>query len=127
GAILSTEDLSVYDSSFDYNMAARGGAIAVVEGRLQLSSVGFAGNRTLRFIPEEERGGAVYTFDSEVSIQDSRFQENFGYRGGAVYADASGTVVSAGIRIDNSSFLNNSGFYQGGAVVSFATPIEVYS
>src|SRR5690606_25249271 len=51
GAISSVEALSVYDSSFYYNVARYGGAIAVAEGRLGLHGTTTVGNSTARIPP----------------------------------------------------------------------------
>jgi len=101
GGRLTLERCTVTDNDAD-----EGGGAAVVtgSGRLTLVDTDMLDNRT------DGDGGAVWLGpDASLFVSGGRFEGNYGYNGGAIYAD--GSVVD----LSDTEFVENSGYF-GGAI-----------
>jgi len=112
GAIHTLSSILVINSTFDSNMAQRGGGIYTQSGTVTVMDSTFTNNKLRDFSGEEiTEGAGIYTFDSEVSVTNSKFINNTAYYGGAIHTD------TGKIGLHDSLFKNNtSPWYAGGAV-----------
>ncbi|MCE7948820.1 MAG: hypothetical protein DYG88_15465 [Chloroflexi bacterium CFX4] len=123
--VLNIENVSFIDNTsnqtgssgngYDYG----GGAIFTQGGFLNVRNSTFTNNRSLR-----GAGGAIHGLRSNISIEDSTFTSNqatpynssntsSGY-GGALYVDGALSSGNGYVRINNSTFTNNTAANQGG-------------
>lgn len=121
GAIAATSSggdiLTLRDSTFAYNSAENGGAVATTDGTIMVVNSRFEGNDAAT------EGGAIWVGDGMVHVRDSAFVGNRapGYGGGAIYVHNAGAVD-----IRDSSFAENSARNYGGALyVNRATTFDV--
>ena len=99
-----------------------GGAITALDSRLYLTGCRFTTNRCdLPNHSPNAPGGAVYSYNSQLEIASSVFEDNHaGYVGGAVYDAAPWTTTEKLVEIKNCLFYNNGALRD--ASVSFAAP-----
>jgi predicted outer membrane repeat protein len=102
--------------------ATGGGAITALESRLYIVGCHFTGNRCdLPGHSPSAPGGGVYSYDSQLEISSSVFEDNHaGYVGGAVYDAAPWTSTEKLVEIKNCLFYNNGALRD--ASVSFGAP-----
>ncbi len=89
-----------------------GGGISIESSgaKLNVDSGAFYGNRTYD-ASGECCGGAIYSSDAQLTIQNAVFEGNYAEdNGGAIYADDGSCTIS------NSSFYSNSSLEEGGAL-----------
>ncbi|WP_407423119.1 Ig-like domain repeat protein [Methanobrevibacter sp.] len=89
-------NLTVNDCSFTDNYAVeKGGAIFIDQGNLTVNACNFIDNRALM-----GEGGAIYTYSSDLKVQDSSFENNTDYTS-AIY------MRGGKYDISNTTFTNN--------------------
>jgi uncharacterized repeat protein (TIGR01451 family)/CSLREA domain-containing protein len=99
-------------SEIDDNTADEygGGIYAQNTGLVSVEGAEFYGNAA-----GEDEGGAIYTYDSNLSVEKTRFANNYATVGGAVYVD--GTTAGAEEQIKESTFSENAATdAEGGAI-----------
>ncbi|NQS91824.1 MAG: hypothetical protein HQ574_05385, partial [Chloroflexi bacterium] len=129
GAVVSNHgDLSAYNVKFLNNLAfpesmdnaGKGGAIYSYFGKVRIRANSlFQQNRAgWSLVGDPNLGGAIYSFNSSLSINSAYFLENFaaGY-GGAVYTVRTPAGLGGGlISIQNSDFSQNVALLDGGGL-----------
>lgn len=129
GSILSNHgELVAHNVQFIHNRAlqptndslAHGGAIYSYFSKVRLSANSlFQGNYAGVPVPSGPNlGGAVYSINSVLTINDTYFQENYvAGHGGAIYSEKTATHTGGGtIIIQNASFFDNEAVQDGGAM-----------
>ena len=114
GALMieNRDDVSLFNCSFKNNFAEnRGGAIYLDNSNTMIKSSSFEFNTT-GLVPGFSKGGAIYTLDSEPSLEKCFFQNNQSVVAGALYTD------NSSMDIDECSFENNMSRAGGGAFVA---------
>ena len=97
GAIYSeTSNLTVTNCDFTECNASIGGAIAQLDGKLNVNYCNFLNNNATYY------GGAIYNIYATLNIYQSNFQYNSAIDGGALYVDN-----STNLKIQSSNFTNN--------------------
>ncbi|MCL2799687.1 MAG: hypothetical protein FWD54_05395, partial [Endomicrobia bacterium] len=105
---------------FTYNTAASsGGAIATYAGQMSISNALFMGN-------EANAGGAIYSVNEGLIINNSQFEDNIAVSsGGAIYNDAGGSLIlgadAESVNFSNNSALSGGAIYNAGSVVLSAS------
>ena len=118
-AYLENAELTFADSSFTNNSATEfGGAIYVDQSSsVVVDNITFTGNRV-----ESEstgNGGAIFSLNGNVQVNESIFTENTSKRNGGAIAIASDNVRDDSVQqlsISNSEFVSNTAEKKGGAV-----------
>ena len=118
-AYLENAELTFADSSFTNNSATEfGGAIYVDQSSsVVVDNIAFTGNRV-----ESEstgNGGAIFSLNGNVQVNESVFTENTSKRNGGAIAIASDNVRDDSVQqlsISNSEFVSNTAEKKGGAV-----------
>jgi len=115
--------VAIQNGSFLGNQAVHdGGALAVMnetEGVFIVTSQ-FFGNQS------EERGGAIFSQDSDVTTDHNYYQNNQAENGGAVYSQRSAEGEMSIFIADSSTFVANTAGESGGAVFSENSDLETY-
>lgn len=103
---LTVNNLTLKGGATSFRTDFNGGAFYLRYARLQLNKVTQSDSLALA------DGGAIYSYDSDIVINDSSFSNNTAEegRGGALYLDEGGVTIS------NSTFSQNSGVLSGGAI-----------
>ena len=99
-----------------------GGGLTAIDSRLTITNCHFTGNRCdLRGHSPNAPGGAVYTYNTQLEIASSVFDDNHaGYVSGAVYGAAPWTESEKLVEIKNCLFYNNTALRDPS--VSFGAP-----
>lgn len=118
-AYLENAELTFADSSFTNNSATEfGGAIYVDQSSsVVVDNIAFTGNR----VESEDKGngGAIFSLNGNVQVNESIFTENTSKRNGGAIAIASDNVRDDSdqqLSISNSEFVRNTAEKKGGAV-----------
>lgn len=100
-------ELTILDSLLENNASAAGGAIYNDGCEVIIANTTFRGNEAL---DAAGRGGAIDNIrPGKLAIQNSVFETNEGFDGGALYNDTDATAILIGV-----SFIDNTGGYGGG-------------
>ena len=99
--LLAFEDTSVSVSGIDFldgQVTGSGGAIAVLDGTLDVIDSTFTGN-VAAVTEGDNNGGAIYVYGS-LTVNHSSFSENQGAYGGAIFVDGMGLIDDQAIIAD---------------------------
>lgn len=111
---LSVNNLTMVGSGTSFLTEFNGGAFYLRYGRLQL-------NKVTQKDSLASKGGAIYSYDSDIVINDSEFANNRAEEGsgGAFY------IYKGDVTIKNSSFSFNIGDEAGGAIFNRDASIQI--
>ena len=114
-------DLEVYNTVFEANNATFGSAIYDEGAPLKVDNCIFNDNAGLGIGSpgtESTQGAAILVMrpTATATITNSKFNRNTARTGGAVSISR-----ASGVSIDNCEFINNTAYYEGGAIYNYAT------
>ena len=111
----SCSSFQINSSYFNDNkFIASGGAIYLYQGKddknteFYIDKCLFYNNDAFNY------GGAIFLFNTNLTISNSIFYENTALKGGAIYYDAD--QIYSNLFLINNSFINNSALSEGGAI-----------
>ncbi len=111
GAILNAGSLTVTNSAFTGNSGSDGGAINNDHGTVTVTNSTFTKNSVA------QDGGAINSDEGTVTVSGSTFDSNGAWEGGAI----SDVGQSPLLTVSDSTFSNNSGQHDGGAILGGGT------
>jgi len=115
-AILGSSILSVDGSEFVGSRANEGGAAMVLNTfrKVRVRNSKFVNNSA-------PRGGAIRIWNGHLSLSESTFSNNFGALGGAIR-----TEQHSALDVRDTSFLNNTAEFKGGAIHAIGTALSIW-
>jgi len=116
GAITTTGDLTIDESTFEHNTAHSGGAIynKTATTKVTITNSNFNNNNaghTSGFSNPQKSGGAIASNSDELTIKDSTFSNNTAQNDGGAVKTAKANLV-----IEDSNFNNNKTSNDGSAI-----------
>ncbi len=108
---ITTLDFS--DCQFISNSASSGGVIATCNSVANIKNCVFYNSSADRF------GGAIYSLKSNLTIQDSYFEQNDAKYGGVIFAN------SSNLNLKDSNFNLSQAYCFGGVIASFLSQLDV--
>ena len=114
--------ITIHNSEFSQNWALQdGGGLYLMD---EIEGVFIASSTFIENL-SERLGGAVFSEDSDVSIDYSQFHSNQAEHGGAVYTRRSAAGETSQLHSDHSVFTINTAAGNGGAIFSGYTDLEL--
>lgn len=120
GSNVTVENVHIQGMAF----AEKGAAVLVEDSTLTVNYSLFAWNEAVTYyFPqlwwENSQGGAIYAANSTVLVQSSRFEDNLGWYGGAIYLTEGSTADIWG------SLFERNGAHDGGAIAAHLSVLNV--
>jgi len=114
---VGVEGLEVSDCRFEGNTAdnSAGAVYNTGSSSTTMTNCIFIDNET----GPDDRGGAIFNYESFLSLENCSFDNNEASRTGGAIHSTTDTSLVAGVTIVNSSFTNNNSFGWGGAVTLY--------
>lgn len=115
--LLWNSPATVADSSFEGNATelGHGGAVYASGQSLAVQGSSFTSNYCEGYAGGYS-GGAIYAaYSPALTIEDSSFDSNYNYNGGAIYAEQCATTLTGGSFSKNQSYYGGSGYANGGS------------